>query len=177
MLHGPKLIFWFRRWTELIQNSLACAERNRKQNGPHQELKASRIPVGISRCLLGEEVCYNGGHKLSHYCRDQLANYFEYLDTCPEVEIGLGVPREPMRLVEQGTEQDSRIRELEIKDHSKDHTEALANLADQKAEDLQPCVALFLCRTHRAVGHTGLKPITPMATFSTPMARALLRDE
>ena len=161
MLHGPKLIFWFRRWTDLIQNGLVCAERNRKQNGPHQELKASRILVGISRCLPEEAVRYNGGHKLSHYCRDQLASYFEYPATCHEVEIGLGVPREPMRLVEQGAEQDSRIRELEIKDHSKDHTEALANLADQKAEDLQPLCGFIFMQNSPSCGAYRVKAYHP----------------
>ena len=62
-----------------------------------------KIPVGISRCLLGEEVRYNGGHKLSRYCRDHLGNHFEFVDRCPEVEIGMGIPREPVRLIEFGT--------------------------------------------------------------------------
>lgn len=95
-----------------------------------------RIPVGISRCLLGEEVRYNGGHKLSKYCRDHLGDYFEYRDVCPEVEIGMGIPREPIRLVEHGSEDDSNIRVLEIKDPSKDYTEKLSSLADTKQPEL-----------------------------------------
>ena len=91
-----------------------------------EDIIDKRIPVGISRCLLGEEVRYNGGHKLSRFCRDQLGEWFRYVDVCPEVEIGLGVPREPMRLVER----EGEIRVLEIKGSSNDHTDKLRNLAD-----------------------------------------------
>ena len=59
----------------------------------------SKIQIGISSCLLGEEVRYNGGHKRSIICTDQLQKYFEYTPLCPEISIGLGVPRKPIRLV------------------------------------------------------------------------------
>src|SRR5690554_1135260 len=61
--------------------------------------EAGRMKVGISSCLLGEEVRYNGGHKLSRLCSDELSRYFEYVPLCPEVGIGMGVPRKPIRLV------------------------------------------------------------------------------
>lgn len=56
------------------------------------------IRLGISSCLLGEPVRYDGGHKLDRYLRDVLGRYVEYVAVCPEVEIGLPVPRESMRL-------------------------------------------------------------------------------
>jgi uncharacterized protein YbgA (DUF1722 family)/uncharacterized protein YbbK (DUF523 family) len=55
--------------------------------------------VGISSCLLGEKVRYDGGHKLDHYLRDILGRYVEFIPVCPEVECGMGVPREAVRLV------------------------------------------------------------------------------
>jgi len=58
-----------------------------------------RIRVGISACLLGQNVRYDGGHKLDRYIRDTLGQYLEFVPVCPEVECGLGVPREAMRLV------------------------------------------------------------------------------
>jgi uncharacterized protein YbgA (DUF1722 family)/uncharacterized protein YbbK (DUF523 family) len=58
-----------------------------------------KIKVGISSCLLGEKVRYDGGHKLDHYLRDTLARFVEWVPVCPEVECGLPVPREAMRLV------------------------------------------------------------------------------
>jgi uncharacterized protein YbgA (DUF1722 family)/uncharacterized protein YbbK (DUF523 family) len=100
-----------------------------------------RIPVGISRCLLGEEVRYNGGHKLSRYCRDNLSAWFDFVDTCPEVEIGLPVPRDPMRLVNT----DDGIRVLEIKNPEIDHTQALTILAENKKAELdQLCGFVFM---------------------------------
>lgn len=66
--------------------------------GQEMEMSA-RIPVGISSCLLGAPVRYNGGHKRSRYCLDVLAECFAFEPFCPETAIGLGVPREPIRLV------------------------------------------------------------------------------
>lgn len=81
-----------------------------------------RIPVGISSCLLGQEVRYNGGHKRSRYCQDVLADCFEFEPFCPEMAIGLGVPREPIRLV---GEADEKPRALGTVDSSIDVTEPL----------------------------------------------------
>lgn len=55
--------------------------------------------IAISACLMGAEVRYNGGHKESRFCSRTLAEYFEFVQICPEVAIGLGTPREPIRLV------------------------------------------------------------------------------
>ena len=56
--------------------------------------------VGISACALGQPVRYNGGHKQSKLCRVELSEFFDFHPFCPEVAIGLGVPREPIRLVQ-----------------------------------------------------------------------------
>jgi len=57
-----------------------------------------KIRLGISTCLLGESVRYDGGHKLDRFLRDTLGRYVEYVPVCPEVECGLGIPRESMHL-------------------------------------------------------------------------------
>ncbi len=56
------------------------------------------IRIGVSSCLLGEAVRYDGGHKLDRYLTDTLGEFFEFVPVCPEVELGLGMPREAMRL-------------------------------------------------------------------------------
>lgn len=56
------------------------------------------IKVGVSACLLGQPVRYDGGHKRDRYLTDTLSRYFVFVPVCPETECGLGVPREPMRL-------------------------------------------------------------------------------
>ncbi|HEU0264257.1 MAG TPA: DUF523 domain-containing protein, partial [Geobacterales bacterium] len=58
-----------------------------------------KIRIGVSSCLLGERVRYNGGHKLDQLITGTLAGFFELVPVCPEVECGLPVPREPMHLV------------------------------------------------------------------------------
>ena len=57
-----------------------------------------KIKLGISTCLLGETVRYDGGHKLDRFLTDTLGQYVQYVPVCPEVECGLGVPREAMHL-------------------------------------------------------------------------------
>jgi len=60
---------------------------------------STTIRVGISTCLLGEPVRYDGQHKRDAFLCQTLGKYVEYVPVCPEVECGLGVPREAMRLV------------------------------------------------------------------------------
>jgi uncharacterized protein YbgA (DUF1722 family)/uncharacterized protein YbbK (DUF523 family) len=59
----------------------------------------TRIKIGISRCLLGDRVRYDGGHKKDPFLTDTLSMYVDYLPVCPEVEAGFPIPREAFRLV------------------------------------------------------------------------------
>jgi uncharacterized protein YbbK (DUF523 family) len=61
-----------------------------------------RPRIGVSSCLLGEEVRFNGGHKRFRFLTDELDQYVDWVPYCPEVEIGLGTPREPIRLTAYG---------------------------------------------------------------------------
>ena len=60
-----------------------------------------KILLGISSCLLGEQVRFDGGHKNNAYINQTLGEYFRFKPFCPEVAIGLGIPREPIKLVKQ----------------------------------------------------------------------------
>ena len=57
-----------------------------------------KIKIGISSCLLGNPVRYDGGHKLDRFLRETLGQYVAYVPVCPEAECGMGIPREAMRL-------------------------------------------------------------------------------
>lgn len=57
------------------------------------------VKLGISTCLLGERVRYDGGHKLNEFLRDTLGRFVTYVPVCPEVECGMPVPREAVRMV------------------------------------------------------------------------------
>ncbi|KMQ50373.1 Hypothetical protein CHISP_2736 [Chitinispirillum alkaliphilum] len=65
------------------------------------EKKFPPVRLGISSCLLGERVRYDGNHKLDRFLLETLGRYIQWVAVCPEVESGLGVPREAMRLVEK----------------------------------------------------------------------------
>lgn len=58
----------------------------------------SKIRLGLSSCLLGAKVRFDGGHRWDRFITETLGQYVEFVPVCPEVECGLGVPREPMRL-------------------------------------------------------------------------------
>jgi len=68
---------------------------------PHRYTRAApefKIPVGVSACLLGDNVRYNGGHSQSQLCMKTFAQYFDYVKFCPEVSAGFPTPRPTMRL-------------------------------------------------------------------------------
>ncbi|WP_075186453.1 YbgA family protein [Teredinibacter haidensis] len=92
------------------------------------------IRVGISACLLGDRVRYDGGHKHDKYITQTLGNFFEFSHFCPEVSIGLGIPREPIRIVLEGDLSSPVQRVLGTKDTSKEFTQELKNCADAQQE-------------------------------------------
>lgn len=91
-----------------------------------------KIKMGISRCLLGENVRYDGGHQHDRYLTDTLGNYFEYTSVCPEVEYGLPIPREAMRLV--GKPDTARLVTIKT---GVDHTAGMLTWARGKLEKLE----------------------------------------
>ncbi len=89
------------------------------------------IKLGISSCLLGNNVRYDGGHKLDRFLRDTLGQYVSFVPVCPEVECGLPVPRESMRLV--GDPADPRLVTTRS---GIDHTERMKSWARQRLDAL-----------------------------------------
>ncbi len=89
-----------------------------------------KIKVGISSCLLGQEVRFDGGHKHSRLCTDILTPYFDFVSECPEVGIGLGIPRKPIRLI--GTADAPKA--VATHDNALDYTEQLIEFGQEKAK-------------------------------------------
>ncbi|VUD52842.1 hypothetical protein TDB9533_01714 [Thalassocella blandensis] len=95
---------------------------------------AHKIPIGISTCLLGERVRFDSGHKHNSYITKTLGQYFAFQAFCPEVAIGLGIPREPIRLVsDKHPDEGGVIRCVGTKNKTLDVTEALKNIAQEQA--------------------------------------------
>ncbi len=99
---------------------------------PETSPPAPRIRLGISACLLGQPVRYDGGHKLDHFLRDTLGRWVEYVPVCPEVECGLPVPREAMRLVG-----DPQAPRLVTRRGGVDLTERMLGWAAQRVRELE----------------------------------------
>lgn len=95
------------------------------------------LRLGISSCLLGEEVRWDAGHKKDAFLTGTLGPFVEWVPVCPELEMGLGVPREPIRL--QG---DPASPRLVGSRSGEDHTDAMQRFAQRRARDL---ASLDLC--------------------------------
>ena len=90
------------------------------------------IRIGISSCLLGEQVRFDGGHKRSDFLVETLGRFVEFVPVCPEMEIGLGVPRETLRLVRDGNDKDPRAIRLVANQTSLDHTDKMNTYAERR---------------------------------------------
>ncbi|WP_409318826.1 YbgA family protein [Pseudomonas sp. KCJK9016] len=102
---------------------------------------ASPPKIAISACLMGAEVRYNGGHKESRLCTHTLTEYFDFVPVCPEVAIGLGIPREPIRLVGDP----DHPRALGTVHQKTDVTDELAVYGEKMADELNDiCGYIFM---------------------------------
>jgi uncharacterized protein YbgA (DUF1722 family)/uncharacterized protein YbbK (DUF523 family) len=98
---------------------------------------SEEILVGVSTCLLGQCVRHDGGHKRDAFLTDTLAPHVRFVPVCPEVELGLGIPREAIQLRRESDE----TRLVGVKS-GRDHTEAMSAFARRKVAEL---VHLDLC--------------------------------
>ena len=90
------------------------------------------IKIGVSTCLLGEKVRFDGGHKHNRYITQTLGQFFEFVPVCPESECGLGIPREAMRLV--GAVEAPRLVTNKTRI---DHTDQMLSWAEDRLDALE----------------------------------------
>ncbi len=95
------------------------------------------LRIGVSSCLLGQEVRWDGGHKLAPFLIEGLGRTVEWVPVCPEVEVGMGIPRPTLRLARRG----GQLRLLES-GSDRDHTRAMRAYAPGRIAQL---TALELC--------------------------------
>ena len=88
------------------------------------------MKVGVSSCLLGQPVRFDGGHKRHDFVVDLLGAFADYVPVCPEIELGLGAPRETLRLIRRGD--DIRM----VMANGQDHTDAMRAYSRQRVEKL-----------------------------------------
>jgi len=92
----------------------------------------AKIRIGISSCLLGEKVRFDGQHKLDRYIVQTLGAYFEFVAVCPEVELGLPTPRPALRLVGE-----PEAQRLVFSQGGEDITEAMQSWARKRVHELE----------------------------------------
>ncbi len=136
-----------------------------------------RPRVGVSSCLLGQPVRFNGGHSRSRFVADVLAGYVEWVPVCPEIEIGLGAPRESLHLTAEG-----RL----ISKSGQDQTAAVTALAERRRTELaslsgyvaksrSPSCGLYSVRVHaggRTVAGNGRGVFTAQVLAADPLLPA-----
>lgn len=112
------------------------------------EQASPKISVGISSCLLGEKVRFDGGHKHLRLCTESLSRYFDFVPVCPEVEMGLGIPRKPIHLAGDMTQP----RVVETGDDGRDLTEKLQTFSQQRVQELPPIAGYILMKKSPSCG-------------------------
>lgn len=121
----------------------------RRQRRPpacrHEDPMETPIKIGISACLLGQKVRYDGGHRLDPFLAATLGQFVEFVPVCPEVECGLGVPREPMRL--SGDPANPRLVIIKT---DRDLTNRMQQWAEKRVQELETeklCGFIFKSRS------------------------------
>ncbi len=90
------------------------------------------IRIGVSSCLLGQNVRFDGGHKKDDFLTGPLARHVEFVPVCPEVEVGMGTPRPTIRLERRGGD----VRLVDPK-HGIDHTDAMRRWAERRVSEIE----------------------------------------
>jgi uncharacterized protein YbgA (DUF1722 family)/uncharacterized protein YbbK (DUF523 family) len=135
----------------------------------------NRITIGVSSCLLGEQVRYDGGHKHDRYITDTLGRWFHFIPVCPEVGCGLPIPRESLRL-----EGDPASPRLMTRTSRLDLTERMLQFCREKIAELEkeelcgfifkkdsPSSGLFRVKVY----HDGIATKNGSGLFAAAMAR------
>ncbi len=110
---------------------------NQSKDESYVASESKRLPsIGVSSCLMGQPVRFDGNHKKNNLVTEYLKDKFNLVSICPEVAIGMGVPRQPIRLMQA---EKNTVRALGVRDHTLDVTDELRNFA----VDIAPTLATF----------------------------------
>lgn len=146
----------------------------------------NKMKVGISACLLGQKVRFNAGHKRSDFCQTQLASLADLVAICPEVAIGLPVPRQAIRLLREGDV--VKVVPSRGEPSDTDYAEALTEMGDQfmaTHPDLDgfvfmndsPSCGPFNVKTYRPNGYQADRKGTGLFALAIQRANPLLPFE
>jgi len=123
----------------------------------HQPQRFPRVTIGISSCLLGQEVRFDGGHKRDGFVIGPLSRFVDYIPVCPEVAIGMGIPRRPIRLVGDP----EAPRALGTDDATMDVTDRLQAFARQQVPSFANLSGYILKKDSPSCGMERVKVYSP----------------
>lgn len=126
------------------------------------------IRVAISDCLLGRSVRYDGTHAAAELVQAELTQLFSYQGCCPEVGIGMGVPRPPIGLYLESDEQPPAITVRQLDNHSLDFTAALTRYAQQQLPRLSQVSGYILMNNSPSCGLFTVKVRDPQNPAAAP---------
>tara|TARA_R110000868_G_scaffold362686_2_gene624893 strand:+ start:7785 stop:8738 length:954 start_codon:yes stop_codon:yes gene_type:complete len=136
---------------------------------------STTIQIGVSQCLLGDKVRFDGGHKLDKYIANQLSSYFDFVPHCPEVAIGMGVPRPAIRLMGDidkprviGATDNSIDVTDELVSHSKAFVKTLPSVSGYILKSKSPTCGMSRVKVYQGKG------IAPLGNGVGVYARELL---
>jgi uncharacterized protein YbgA (DUF1722 family)/uncharacterized protein YbbK (DUF523 family) len=116
-----------------------------------------RITIGVSACLIGQEVRFDAGHKRDPYITNVLGQYFDFVPLCPEVGVGLGIPRPTIHLIRR----DDTIRAVNVKNETIDHTDALGAYIHTVIPQVQDVCGYILKKNSPSCGMERVKVYNP----------------
>ncbi|MCA2018928.1 DUF523 and DUF1722 domain-containing protein [Vibrio tritonius] len=118
-------------------------------------MESDSILIGVSACVVGDEVRFDGGHKSNNFVSKELGQFVRYVPVCPEVGMGMPVPRPTIRLAYSG----DAIALVETKKPSNDHTEAMLAYSHKKVNKLmeQPLCGYVVCAKSPTCGMERVK--------------------
>lgn len=112
-------------------------------------IPVKKIKIGVSACVIGERVRYDGGHKLSDFVAGKLAGFADFVPFCPEQAIGLGTPRMAIRLMKFD---DGAVRLVNNRDSSIDHTDAMIAVSRDRLPKLADLSGYVVCAKSPSCG-------------------------
>jgi len=128
---------------------------NQSKDKSYVVSESKRLPsIGVSSCLMGQPVRFDGNHKKNNLVTEYLKDLFNLVSICPEVAIGMGVPRQPIRLMK--TEKNT-VRALGVRDHALDVTDELRNFADDISLTLATLSGYIFKKDSPSCGVFGVK--------------------
>ena len=124
----------------------------------HTSFDANKIQIGVSACLLGQPVRYDGGHKRSAFVDQSLREFAHFVPVCPEVAIGMGTPRPTIRLVEHDSKLSVQSSHASKKTGELiDVTQDLSRFSQQQASHLKGLSGFIFCAKSPSCGTERIK--------------------